>query len=835
MKRIKVLVFLVLLMFASGLTATALAGSDSASVPDNRIPWSGYWWPLSLGQLVTGYLEQPSPLKKYDAYATGYYPARATRAGMNVEYDPDASAWFGHCDDWAAASILEAEPDHAGDLNGIPFNVGDKKGLLTLFVDDNFTTVRYGSRYLNSSSDIDDIHPGGVDGFHQTLINYIGIQGLPIVIDVDPQEAIWSYPAYRYEMEWEDSGTIRHVTCTVWMADDFVDPDYVGTRAYTETYTYALQTDGQGNVLDAPGYWEGDSVDNHPDFMWFPTTSSSTHAYLDRTVLDEIIACEENGSDDRFEENDAVDSAHAIPERIEDRYYWGSAQDADWYRVAAHKGDDFYAFILSLSDDIDVRIFDETGNETGYAFYHGARINTVEESAYYYVRVLSDTLDGAYYNIEFFSSPTVAIPHITAVNGWDTALTMVGEEWYFDQSRINLFEGDTALLEQDSLTVPENEITLVSFGERFAAIVDEAATARVLYLDAARTAPGFFSYANDHQLANLPLGVTANTRLIVPDVRHSGHWGTGVAIQNMDAVEQAQVTLSVYDSSGNLAAENSFVLGAEENRAELIPGFGDIPATASWVQFTSDKPLQGFVLYAVANGGSANGLAGIPLLREQHFGETLYLPHLAASSVWDTDVALVNPNAVAAAVTITGYDSQGNIAATRSLQLAANGNWTGSAADLFGTQWQTGIVWARMEADEAICGYQLYRRGGEALAALPLVNADEEATVLNVKSIPDNASSWTGLILLNPGDRKSDIWAEPLDASGNNLLGEDYLWYNPPDGIPAHANAVGVVEQLFPGFPEDTVRLRIYSDEPIVGFGLYELIDAGQVDVLYLD
>ena len=123
MKKIQIFLLFCLYLFASPV----IAGSDSAKVPDDMLPWSGYWWSLTDGKLVNGYLGHPSPIEKYDAYVSGFYPADATEWGLANVYDPEASLWAGYCDDWAAASVLASEPDHAGELNGIHFRVGTKK------------------------------------------------------------------------------------------------------------------------------------------------------------------------------------------------------------------------------------------------------------------------------------------------------------------------------------------------------------------------------------------------------------------------------------------------------------------------------------------------------------------------------------------------------------------------------------------------------------------------------------------------------------------------------------------------------------------------------------
>jgi len=830
--KVKVIICFLLLWVAAG--STAMAGSDAVSVPENRIPWSGYWWPKSRGELVLGYTDQPSPLEKYDAYVTGYYPADATDKGLSREYDPEAKAWYGHCDDWAAASVLEPEPDHPGDFKGIPFNVGDKKGLITLFYDSNFTTVTYGAPNNGGLGDWNDIYPGGVHGFHQTLINYIAYQGLPIIMDVDPGPEVWSYPVYRYEMDWYDQGNTRHVNCKVWMASDFVTPDFVGTKQVYRTYTYALEIDDNGELLDEPGEWEGDSIDSHPDFMWFPM-SSGISSFLNREVVDEIVGTDVNGSDDRFEPNNDMETAGVIEESIKNQFFWGNAQDEDWYRVPLRKGDYFYAFLLSPSDDLDVKIFDADGNEVGTAFYHGSKIDTVDQNDYYYVRVLPEIINDAYYSIEFFTSPSDVIPHVACLGGWDTTLTLFGEEWYFDQVRLNLFEKNTDIIDHVTLTVPEEKSVHFSFRQMFSSTAGSAKTAKLINLDANSPPYGFYSYSNEHQLANLPFRMAAAPRLFVPNIRNTQSWWTGVALMNMDVIHDAPVKMTAYSADGNVQAESNFIIGSSQNRVDIIEKFGAVPDETAWLEFESDKKMQGLVLWGINAGGANSGLAGIPLLREQHLSKVLFLPHLAVYGGWRTEVVIINPNPESATVNIMGYNSEGVSPDMNAIVLGSNRSWSGSVQELFNEKWDPQFVWAKIQSNRNLCGYQLFGRDLDGLAALPLQSEGEGKIDLRVKNFPAMESAWMGLVFLNTTERKVNLRAIPCDDAGNNLLGDEYLRYNVPDGLQAYHNVVGFIEQIFPGFPPQTVSLKIFTEEPILGFGIYEQIPEGKVDVLYLD
>jgi hypothetical protein len=267
----------------------------------------------------------------------------------------------------------------------------------------------------------------------------------------------------------------------------------------------------------------------------------------------------------------------------------------------------------------------------------------------------------------------------------------------------------------------------------------------------------------------------------------------------------------------------------------FVEDLGQVPNETAWIEFTSDKTMQGLVLWGVGNGNVDSGLAGIPLLREQHLSDTLFLPHLATYAGWGTEAAIINPNSETAVIDITGYSADGTPSGMTTLEIASYGHWVGSVQNLFGENWSSDFVWAKIESDQNLCGYQLFNRDTNGLAALPLLSEQDGKTEFTVKHMPNMESGWLGLVFLNLTEIKGDIWATPYDEDGNDLLDGQFLWYNPPQGIGVDHNAVGMVENIFPDLPSQTAYLRVFSEVPVLAFGIYENVAGRQVDVLYLD
>lgn len=155
----------------------------------SSIPWSGIWWAFSDLEIATGWngtgadfehidgqgwqrknpskdINDVSPLLKYDAFVerrTGSNPGAALKecegdeahdfahsiyGEKKAEYDREgiSYSWWGHCNGWCAASLLEKEPIAPVVAEGIRFDVADLKGLLSETfwgVESDFTGRRY--------------------------------------------------------------------------------------------------------------------------------------------------------------------------------------------------------------------------------------------------------------------------------------------------------------------------------------------------------------------------------------------------------------------------------------------------------------------------------------------------------------------------------------------------------------------------------------------------------------------------------------------------------------------------------------------------------------------
>ena len=418
------------ILFLALFTISTFSFSQTTEVVEiSPKPWNGFWWPFAQGALCTGknYNNYPSPMEKYDIAFN--QPFLATQWECENHYDPDGPSWHGHCNGWAVASIFEPEPTHKCTYNSIVFYVGDLKGLLAECHQGAYEGGSiYGTRYNgeNPETPFEDIYP--LD-FQNVLEMYLKDNGLPILIDSDPSEEIWTYPVYKYELSYTDEGNIRHTTLTIYCATDayndgILDPDDTGdTHVYKKTYTYDLTLDSNGNPIS--GVWTGDSVNDHPDFAWYPEIDRLANPYISLDNVHEILSHEYTEEDDSNEPDNDFEHAKAIDTNL-------------IYRIL---NDDFFTFFIEPGEDIDMNIFfndyytytigklyDNNQNfidyytyksETQSAYYHFSGEETVKD---YFLEVEYPII--GYYNDNYSirveeKNEKIIIPHTLETSYWD--------------------------------------------------------------------------------------------------------------------------------------------------------------------------------------------------------------------------------------------------------------------------------------------------------------------------------------------------------------------------------------------------------------------------------
>ncbi|KAL3664714.1 hypothetical protein V7S43_010463 [Phytophthora oleae] len=237
----------------------------------------------------------------------------AKRDGVNSGYC--IPGWFGICHAWAPAAILEPEPLCDVITNGVTFHVMDIKGLVTSMYDGAaITTVFTGARFSGPDSPVNkdqygrftdaarrDLGPGY---FHIAITNIMVKQNRSFVVDVTAGAEVWNQPVRSFKVKNMDlvntrTASMRYFgvpsypfndkmvrlayikTTFSWIVESYKDGPLVSSGridSYTESrdYEYLLELDVDYNIIG--GEWVGQSKEDHPDFLWFPTAKPSANA-----------------------------------------------------------------------------------------------------------------------------------------------------------------------------------------------------------------------------------------------------------------------------------------------------------------------------------------------------------------------------------------------------------------------------------------------------------------------------------------------------------------------------------------------------------------------------
>jgi hypothetical protein len=252
------------------------AGAETDAGRASADPWSGYWWQHKSGGLT-------GPLAQYDQVTGG----QAAQWERDTHVSPDVPDWYGHCHAWAASSVSEQEPPKRRNVRQVRFGVGDQKGLLAACHAQDISNS-YGDRFGDGEGGEDrgDIAP---DELWRLLQMYVKQQKIPLILDLEAGEQVWNYPVYQYRVDYQAGrGGWYNGKMELVAADNNVSPDFVGTQPSLYAYTFRFKM-ADGGVLAGSGQWTGDSVEDHPDFAWYPYVAVAENPEVDVDEVSKIV------------------------------------------------------------------------------------------------------------------------------------------------------------------------------------------------------------------------------------------------------------------------------------------------------------------------------------------------------------------------------------------------------------------------------------------------------------------------------------------------------------------------------------------------------------------
>ena len=145
----------------------------------------------------------------------------------------------------------------------------------------------YGVRFNNlPGDDFQDLYPLLV---WSVLRKYLHDNQMGIIFDLNPGVEVDSHPAYRYRLTTQSmGGDVYQGQLSLWVAD-LVPPDFVGTATERKDYTFTFKAH-DGQIAAGSDHWTGDSLNDHPDFAWYPAERGQANPELDYTLVSQIAA-----------------------------------------------------------------------------------------------------------------------------------------------------------------------------------------------------------------------------------------------------------------------------------------------------------------------------------------------------------------------------------------------------------------------------------------------------------------------------------------------------------------------------------------------------------------
>ncbi len=732
----------ILILFSFLLSTQVLAVTESGEA--DFTPWSGWWWPTTQGGLATGlgYRGHPAPMEKYELLKEGAYPGNATEFELSRYYDPDAISWYGQCEAWAGAAVLEHIEFYPSVIDNIVFYVGDKKGLLTACHHDD-------NRIRESAHN--------ADTFHWWLTHYIGELGTDFYADLDAGEQIWNYPVFKYELEMTENGDQIDVQCQIWYVDDQVDPDFQGAVIKMKIYTYTLYLQ-DGEI--SGGEWTGNSEENHPDQLILPLGHRSLNPYLDYDFVKSI-------AETRDDELEPMEPANLSPGD-----YYLILLDEDNYILSCHLGDTLLLTLKKI-DDFSESIHVNMTDADGVSVYSDELTDTAELSItadnppYRLTFSRSDYGGGGVYRVLYDVKKTFEFANTKiqkgekwggfaiANTGQDTCDTVYVVGYRKDGTPIETFFGPFSLEpgEKKTLFVNDMEERAIDSGDLFGIKIAASKSLHVLNL--------FGSFERNMSCYSYS---SANHRIVIPEI--SNWWDTSGKNVSWGIYNPFLTTsssqLTLFSRAG--IEIDTLTINVEANRwvhynGTTSPFSGNGGNGWVLIEDQDDLLLKGYTEW------SENGIYKAESLPALVPGDVFLIPHVESSLFWDTQIVLINVSDTDNEVVFTRKDPRGD--ENRSRILGPGEKQTLDIMDLYpDTPFITPkTAWISISASDEMAGYVCFNTPEDEMC-YPFLTPDHIGQSFALTHVASSRYWWTALNFLNPFEEAVAYRLMPYDATG---------------------------------------------------------------------
>ncbi len=230
-------------------------------------------------------------------------------------------------------------------------------------------------------------------------------------------------------------------------------------------------------------------------------------------------------------------------------------------------------------------------------------------------------------------------------------------------------------------------------------------------------------------------------------------------------VNNANVTVTPISTGGAPLAVAKTATVAPKSQS--VFNFDGVTTSSGYVKVQSDRPVSG--LEVIDSSQAMTALGAVTAGSEAR----LFFPHIAVNGGYTTQIGIVNTSANPAGITLTAYDSNGQVLGTpAAVSLAANGQLLQSVDSLFAIgagPLVTGYVVA--QSDQPIQGFTSFRYDvgtTHSAAVVPAGSVPEQLLLFShvAHNPPTGLNYQTGIALLNPFGVPVGYTLRVFDASG---------------------------------------------------------------------
>ena len=258
---------------------------------------------------------------------------------------------------------------------------------------------------------------------------------------------------------------------------------------------------------------------------------------------------------------------------------------------------------------------------------------------------------------------------------------------------------------------------------------------------------GLELFGSSNQMDGLFLTDSTASTLYYPHVAGDG-WRTDIGVYNTSFVT-CTITITPYSDQGTPLTPLTRSLAAQEKYIGTVSDIG-LPAETAWFRIDSTLPITGCELFSTADGqqlaaysgrGGTGALAGV-------------FPKIEKSG-W-TGIAIVNTEDRAASITLTAYNDNGAVVATRVLTLGVHAKAVNRAEALFSQNIKDATYMA-YSSDREVVAFQLNGSSdGTMLDGLPALAAGP----------PWSATVWQQIA----GPEGGDVRVLAIDPANSQII-----------------------------------------------------------------